>query len=54
MGSATPLKKNLIASQNNQNNLTCHPPHPIENENLGELLKQILPVSKAQRMAEFF
>ncbi|MDJ0904096.1 MAG: metalloregulator ArsR/SmtB family transcription factor [Xenococcus sp. MO_188.B8] len=54
MGSATPLKKNLIASQNNQNNLTCHPPHPIENENLGELLTQILPVSKAQRMAEFF
>ena len=54
MDSSTPLKKNLVTSQKSRDNLTCHPPHPIENEHLGELLEQILPVPKAQRMAEFF
>ena len=53
MGSSTP-QKNLINSQKNQDNLTCHPPHPIESGNLEDLQKQILSVEKAQPMAEFF
>ena len=54
MGSSTPLKKNLVISQKNQDNLTCHPPDSIENLHLEELPKQILSLPKAQRMAEFF
>ena len=54
MRSSTPLKKNLVTSHKSQNNLTCHPPHPIENAHLEELPKQILSMPKAQRMAEFF
>ena len=54
MDSSTPLKKNLVTSQKSQDNLTCHPPHPIENVHLSELPKQILSRPKAQRMAEFF
>ncbi len=54
MGSSSPLKKNLVTSQKSQDNLTCHPPHPIENVRLSELPKQILSLPKAQRMAEFF
>ena len=54
MGSSTPLKKNLVTFQKSQDNLTCHPPHPIENVHLEELPKQILSLPKAQRMAEFF
>ncbi len=54
MDSSTPLKKNLVTSQKSQDNLTCHPPHPIENVRLSELPKQILSLPKAQRMAEFF
>lgn len=54
MDSSTPLKKNLVTSQKSQDNLTCHPPHPIENVQLEELSKQILSQPKAQRMAEFF
>ena len=54
MGSSTPLQKNLVTSQKSKNNLTCHPPHPIENVHLEELPKQILSLPKAQRMAEFF
>ncbi len=54
MGSSTTLKKNLVNSQKSQDNLTCHPPHPIENVHLEELPKQILSLPKAQRMAEFF
>ena len=54
MGSSTPLKKNLVISQKNQDNSTCHPPHPIKTEDLEELQKQILSVEKAQQMAEFF
>ena len=54
MGSSTPLKKNLVTSQKSQDNLTCHPPHPIENVHLSELSQQILSLPKAQRMAEFF
>ncbi len=54
MGSSTPLKRNLPTSQKNQDNSTCHPPHPIETEHLEKLQKQILTVPKAQRMAEFF
>ncbi len=54
MGSSAPLKKNLVISQKNQDNLTCHPSDPIENRHLEELPKQILSLPKAQRMAEFF
>ncbi|MDJ0577354.1 MAG: metalloregulator ArsR/SmtB family transcription factor [Xenococcaceae cyanobacterium MO_234.B1] len=54
MGSSTSLKKNLVISQKNQDNSTCHPPHPIETGHLEGLQKQILTVPKAQRMAEFF
>ena len=54
MGSSTPLKKNLVISQKNQDNLTCHPPEPIENLDLEEFAEVTLSLPKAQRMAEFF
>ena len=54
MGVFHSTKKNLVTSQKSQDNLTCHPPHPIENVHLSELSKQILSQPKAQRMAEFF
>ena len=54
MGVFHSTKKNLVTSQKSQDNLTCHPPHPIENVHLSELSQQILSQPKAQRMAEFF
>jgi len=54
MGVFHSTKKNLVTSQKSQDNLTCHPPHPLENVQLSELSKQILSQPKAQRMAEFF
>lgn len=35
-------------------NLTCHPPHPVEIDELQLLKNQILCTEKAQQMAEFF
>jgi DNA-binding transcriptional ArsR family regulator len=35
-------------------NLNCHPPHPVEIDNVQQLQSQILSTEKAQRMAEFF
>lgn len=35
-------------------NLTCHPPHPVEIDNLQLLKNQIISTEKAQQMAEFF
>jgi ArsR family transcriptional regulator, lead/cadmium/zinc/bismuth-responsive transcriptional repressor len=35
-------------------NLHCHPPHPVEIDNVRCLQSQILSTEKAQRMAEFF
>lgn len=35
-------------------NLTCHPPHPVEIDELQTLKNQILGTEKAQQMAEFF
>ncbi len=35
-------------------NLNCHPPHPVEIDDVQQLQSQILSTEKAQRMAEFF
>lgn len=35
-------------------NLACHPPHPVEIDELQVLKNQILGTEKAQQMAEFF
>jgi hypothetical protein len=35
-------------------NLNCHPPHPIELDDVQRLQSQILNTEKAQQMAEFF
>lgn len=35
-------------------NLNCHPPHPVEIDNVQRLQSQLLSLEKAQRMAEFF
>lgn len=35
-------------------NLHCHPPHPVEMDEVNWLQRQILSTEKAQRMAEFF
>lgn len=35
-------------------NLNCHPPHPVEIDDVQQLQSQILGTEKAQRMAEFF
>lgn len=35
-------------------NLHCHPPHPVEMDEVQRLKSQILSTEKAQRMAEFF
>lgn len=34
--------------------LNCHPPHPIELDDVQRLQSQILSTEKAQQMAEFF
>ena len=34
--------------------LNCHPPHPVEINQLERLQHQVLGTEKAQRMAEFF
>ncbi|GAB4182738.1 MAG: metalloregulator ArsR/SmtB family transcription factor [Coleofasciculaceae cyanobacterium] len=36
------------------NTLNCHPPHPVEINQLEWLQHQVLGTEKAQRMAEFF
>lgn len=36
------------------NPLNCHPPHPVEIDDVQQLQNQILSTEKAQRMAEFF
>jgi DNA-binding transcriptional ArsR family regulator len=43
---ASPLEK--------LNALNCHPPHPVEVDDVQRLQSQILTTEKAQRMAEFF
>lgn len=35
-------------------NLNCHPPHPVEINDVERLQQKILDTEKAQRMAEFF
>lgn len=35
-------------------NPNCHPPHPVEIDDVQQLQSQILSTEKAQRMAEFF
>ena len=35
-------------------NLNCHPPHPLEIDDVQQLQTQILSIDKAQQMAEFF
>jgi DNA-binding transcriptional ArsR family regulator len=35
-------------------NLNCHPPHPVEMNDVERLQQKILSTEKAQRMAEFF
>ena len=35
-------------------NLNCHPPHPVEIDDVQRLQSQLLSLEKAQRMAEFF
>ncbi len=35
-------------------NLNCHPPHPIEINEVERLQQKVLNTEKAQRMAEFF
>ncbi|HHP7230919.1 MAG TPA: ArsR/SmtB family transcription factor [Xenococcaceae cyanobacterium] len=54
MSSLTSANQNFIAPHNNQDHSVCHPPHPVETQDLIELQTQILSVQKAQRMAEFF
>lgn len=54
MVSSTPPPKNLVTPQNNQDDLTCNPPHAVETDNLENLQTQILTREKAQPMAEFF
>lgn len=34
--------------------LNCHPPHPVDVDNISHLQQQTLDIKKAQRMAEFF
>ena len=36
------------------NPLNCHPPHPVEIDDVQQFQNQILSTEKAQRMAEFF
>ncbi|HAA30574.1 MAG TPA: ArsR family transcriptional regulator [Cyanobacteria bacterium UBA8553] len=35
-------------------NLNCHPPHPVEIDDVQHIQSQLLSIEKAQRMAEFF
>lgn len=35
-------------------NLNCHPPHPVEIDEVQQIQSQLLSLEKAQRMAEFF
>lgn len=35
-------------------NLNCHPPHPVDVEQVCQLQNRLLSTDKAQRMAEFF
>lgn len=35
-------------------NLNCHPPHPVEINEVQQIQSQLLSLEKAQRMAEFF
>ncbi len=34
--------------------LNCHPPHPVEIDDIERLQKKVINTEKAQRMAEFF
>ena len=35
-------------------NLNCHPPHPVEIDEVQHIKSQLLSLEKAQQMAEFF
>lgn len=35
-------------------NLNCHPPHPVEIDEVQHIQSQLLSLEKAQQMAEFF
>ncbi len=35
-------------------NLNCHPPHPVEIDEVQHIQSQLLSIEKAQQMAEFF
>lgn len=44
----------IVGSAEEAENLNCHPPHPIDLEDVQHIQDHILNTEKAQRMAEFF
>lgn len=51
--SAQPLEEGFVAPAK-QTSDRCHPPHPINTDNVDHLQDDILSSEKAQHMAEFF
>jgi DNA-binding transcriptional ArsR family regulator len=54
MSTQLPIEEATITSVQEIENLNCHPPHPVEIDDVQRLQNQILSTEKAQRMAEFF
>lgn len=54
MSTQLPIEEATISSVQEIENLNCHPPHPVEIDDVQRLQNQILSTEKAQRMAEFF
>jgi len=54
MPAQLPAEKATVSPVQEIENLNCHPPHPVEIDDVQRLKSQILSTEKAQRMAEFF
>lgn len=47
-------KEATVSSVQEIKNLNCHPPHPVEIDDVERLQQKVLSTEKAQRMAEVF
>lgn len=54
MPAQLPATETTVSPSQDIKNLNCHPPHPVEMDDVKRLQHQMLSTEKAQRMAEFF
>lgn len=54
MSAKLSAQKSTVKALEEFNPPNCHPPHPVEIDDVQQFQNQILSLEKAQRMAEFF